>query len=165
VFTWLLNLITRHRDSTQESASGAGRDIYQAGQNINQTIAAPGRDRTRAILRTAILQQIPIGQELLDSCGQSRPERLQEKYFNWVENATSLLNPDYPDLAQRLAPVDVQTRLVIEDGGIAFVHDPLWPEIWKKIRVLREINFELSNPCLKNTHGQDSFSSAITSEW
>ena len=151
MFVWLLKLITRHRVSTtafasNRSASGAGKDIYRAERNINQMVATPGLARTRAILRTAIFQQIPIGHELLDSCGRSRPESLQARYVTWVENVTSLLNPDYPDLARRLqiAPVDVQTRHDSEDEGITFVHDPLWPEIWKKIRVLQEIDFKLS---------------------
>ncbi len=150
LFAWLFNL-TGHRVSStyyasNQSASGAGRDIYRAGQNMNETVDAPGRDSTRAILRTAVLQQISIGQKLLDSCGRSRPERLQERYVTWLESVTSLLNPDYQDLAQmlRVAPVDAQTGRDFVDEIVAFVHDPLWPEIWKKIRVLREIEFELS---------------------
>ena len=141
----------RHRVSTtafasNRSASRAGKDIYRAERNINQMVATPGLARTRAILRTAICQQIPIGQELLDSFGRSRPKGLQEKCVTWLENVTSLLNPDYPDLAQRLrvAPLGEQSRHDIELEGVAFVHDPLWPEIWKKIRILREIGFELS---------------------
>lgn len=151
VIAWLLNRFNKRKESAatptlSQTASGAGGDILQAGRDINQTVAAPGRDRTKITLRTAILQQIPIGQELLDSCSKSSPEGLQAKYDTWVGNVKSLLEPEYPDLVQRfiIAPVEGPSRDDYTNAHVTFGHDDLWPEIWKKISVLKEIDFELS---------------------
>lgn len=128
-----------------QQAAGAGRDIIQAGRDVHIG-APPGRDRGKATLRAAILQQIPVGQKLMDSCARSKPEGLEQEYDTWVNNVVTLLNPDYPDLAVRfqLAPIPEPSTYDYNAEGVTFGKHELWPEIWKRIQILREIDLELS---------------------
>ena len=98
-----------------------------------------------AILRSAVLSQMPPGRTLLESCARDRPPNLEVDYKEWVDTVTALLSPDYSDLARKftVAPIPEPTNDDYKIGVVTFGMHPLWREIWKKLRVLEQIEREL----------------------